>query len=267
MPIGPTRAEAGQSAGPGLGPGPWPISSARSWLSDCQGSARRLGLGRSTTSAPSCGPFSESTCAEESRDLTPTANLADFTMASKTSRDAVERLEARIERLARTAGGNEGRGQEARGARGHGENGRASPELIAHVLRLTFACQSTVVFAATPRHDEPFAPSFASGAHRSRAGALSPDEVMPARFRSGRRRRSLATSAAAMARGERLRRSLEELGPIFVKGSGRSCPPVVICCQRGCGPTNWENRVAPLSWCREARALIEAELGASIGTH
>ncbi|MEZ5466039.1 MAG: ubiquinone biosynthesis regulatory protein kinase UbiB [Lysobacterales bacterium] len=98
------------------------------------------------------------------------------------------------------------------------------------------------------------------------------DEVTPAArlFRPLTWLRALtgdAAGAAAMARGERLRRSLEELGPIFVKfgqilSTRRDLLPEDVADEL----EKLQDRVAPFPGA-EARALIEAELGASIGTH
>ncbi len=73
--------------------------------------------------------------------------------------------------------------------------------------------------------------------------------------------------AAAMARGERLRRALEELGPIFVKfgqilSTRRDLLPQDVADEL----EKLQDRVAPFPGA-QARALIETELGAPISTH
>jgi len=76
-----------------------------------------------------------------------------------------------------------------------------------------------------------------------------------------------AAGAAKMSRGERLRRALEELGPIFVKFGQ------ILSTRRDLLPTDvadqleqLQDRVAPFPG-SQARALIEAELGTPIATH
>ncbi|MGE4073435.1 MAG: ubiquinone biosynthesis regulatory protein kinase UbiB [Lysobacterales bacterium] len=98
------------------------------------------------------------------------------------------------------------------------------------------------------------------------------DEVTPAArlFRPLTWLRALsgdAVGAAGMARGERLRRALEELGPIFVKfgqilSTRRDLLPQDVADEL----EKLQDRVAPFPGA-EARVLIEAELGASIATH
>ncbi len=76
-----------------------------------------------------------------------------------------------------------------------------------------------------------------------------------------------APGASQMARGERLRRALEELGPIFVKfgqilSTRRDLLPPDVADEL----EKLQDRVAPFPGA-QARALIEAELGAPIATH
>jgi ubiquinone biosynthesis protein len=98
------------------------------------------------------------------------------------------------------------------------------------------------------------------------------DEVTPAArlFRPLTWLRALTgdgVGAAAMARGERLRRALEELGPIFVKigqilSTRRDLLPQDVADEL----EKLQDRVAPFPG-EQARALIEAALGAPIATH
>jgi len=98
------------------------------------------------------------------------------------------------------------------------------------------------------------------------------DEVTPAArlFRPLTWLRALSgdgVGAAAMSRGERLRRALEELGPIFVKfgqilSTRRDLLPQDVADEL----EKLQDRVAPFPGA-QARALIEAELGAPIATH
>lgn len=76
-----------------------------------------------------------------------------------------------------------------------------------------------------------------------------------------------SVGAARMARGERLRRALEELGPIFVKfgqilSTRRDLLPQDVADEL----EKLQDRVASFPG-TEARALIEAELGVPIDTH
>lgn len=76
-----------------------------------------------------------------------------------------------------------------------------------------------------------------------------------------------AAGVAQMARGERLRRALEELGPIFVKfgqilSTRRDLLPQDVADEL----ESLQDRVAPFPG-EQARVLIEAELGVPIATH
>ncbi|GMU42374.1 MAG: ubiquinone biosynthesis regulatory protein kinase UbiB [Xanthomonadales bacterium PRO6] len=98
------------------------------------------------------------------------------------------------------------------------------------------------------------------------------DEVTPAArlFRPLSWLRTLlgeAPGAAAMGRGERLRRALEELGPIFVKfgqilSTRRDLLPPDVADEL----ERLQDRVAPFPGA-QARELVEAELGAPIAQH
>ena len=76
-----------------------------------------------------------------------------------------------------------------------------------------------------------------------------------------------AVGAAKMGRGERFRRALEELGPIFVKfGQVLSTRRDLLPADVADALEKLQDRVAPFPGA-QARALIEAELGAPIETH